>query len=575
MSRVTKPPSKRRLVVVDCETNGLFGDVRILSLAMVELRNGITHAAATWTMNPGNVPMDPGARAVNGLTFEMLRDSSPFALHADEIRWWLTAPRGERLTLIGHQVAFDARQLFGEFTRLGESLPSFDLLDTARLARAAGVAPDGKSLDALLRCLGLANSAPHTALGDTTATASAALAMLETIAATRSPDEVIALLNDLAQPYSPTNEPPLTRSLPTAELSEQHVKAHLIDLADGRRRRRSLDVCLAEDCDFLAVRMEDGIISPEHATQVIEWALGHLEGTELPRATAGQVLRGLGRALERSEDPALVVQVYRERLVAYLNEVGRCERERDESCAACLTHDSPCDFELVLRRCVEAYLNKSSSAFARPVPKQVESFLPGYNPKVLRSRGRPAQGFYGELCRNGHLDAAGYGVARVAEVRRVEGGRPWAHVLLNKAWRDGSRNPQMIEMLASMTVVDGLVDGVAHVHPKAPLKAAIRYIVACRRAHNDSEGPLFDALKKREDRLRKQVASKPRPPRDPEKARNLRSPHSTMLTTPLTNTAIAAKPERKVRKNARQKVARKGSRNKTSAASKRAPVKSS
>jgi DNA polymerase III epsilon subunit-like protein len=31
----------RRLVVVDCETNGLYGDVRILSLAMVELRNGI------------------------------------------------------------------------------------------------------------------------------------------------------------------------------------------------------------------------------------------------------------------------------------------------------------------------------------------------------------------------------------------------------------------------------------------------------------------------------------------------------------------------------------------------------
>jgi hypothetical protein len=61
------------------------------------------------------------------------------------------------------------------------------------------------------------------------------------------------------------------------QLSGEHLAAHLTNLSDGRRRARSLDVCLAEDCAILPTRMEDGILTTAHARQVINWAFDHLD----------------------------------------------------------------------------------------------------------------------------------------------------------------------------------------------------------------------------------------------------------------------------------------------------------
>ena len=49
---------------------------------------------------------------------------------------------------------------------------------------------------------------------------------------------------------------------------------------------------MKEECAFLAPRMEDGILEPEHVQQIVEWVLGWLEGYELPGTTDGQLLRG-------------------------------------------------------------------------------------------------------------------------------------------------------------------------------------------------------------------------------------------------------------------------------------------
>ena len=149
--------------------------------------------------------------------------------------------------------------------------------------------------------------------------------------------------------------------------------------------------------------------------------------------------------------------------------------------------------------------------------------------------------------RNGHLDAAGYGAYRVADVRRTQGGRPWAHAVLNKAWRDGCRNPLMVEMLASMVVVDGLVDGAAPDDSKTPIAAALGYIAECRAAHPRQHGQIFERLAKREVRLQALLDAPPRAPRDPDKAINLRQPHRALLADTLTNTAVAAKAVRKRR----------------------------
>ena len=547
----------RRLVAIDCETNGLFGNVRILSLAVVELRNSIAYDSKLWMMNPGNVPMDPSALAVNGLTPEMLTDAKRFSDHLDEIRSWLKAPHGSKMTLVGHKVAFDAKQLAGEFARLGEKLPRFDLLDTARLAEAAGVYPANQSLAALLDALGVPNTAPHTALGDALATGQAALALMKRISFGRSDDEMGEIIDSLATTYRAGSEKPLARSKPTAPLSKAHAAAHLIDLSDGRRRRGALDTCLFESCEFLSQRMEDGIVEPAHAPQVVDWALGYLEDYELSQAMVGQLLRGLGRALRRSEDPDLVLRIYRERLVPLLAELEPCGRTRARRCLSCRDRTGACDLMVVLRSCVDGFLDSSSSAFARPVPERVDQFLPGYDPRVLRKRGRPVEGFYGEMRRNDHLDAAGYGAYRVADVRRTQGGRAWAHAVLNKAWRDGCRNPQMTEMLASMVVVDGLVDGVEPTDPKVPVAAALSYIVECRTTYSSQHGQIFDRLAKRERRLAALIDAPERPQRDPVKAVNLRQPHATLLAEPLANAAVPVKkaPQRAAAK-AKQQPAR-------------------
>ena len=409
----------RRLVVIDSETNGLYGDVRILSLAVVELRRGLAYNSALWMMNPGNVYMEPGAIAVNGLTAELLADAESFADHVDDIVAWLTPAPGERLTLMGHKVNFDARQLLGEFARLGRPLPSFDLLDTARLAEAAKVIPANRSLAGLLDVLDLANTAPHTALGDTLAVAAAAVELMTRIAedpATSSFSDAIDSLCAPFQPAASTTTP--TRAVPESNLSEEHLAAHLADLSDGRRRRAALDVCLREDCELLATRMEDGIITTAHARQVVSWAFEHLEADKLSRVVQGRLLRGVGQALRRAENASFAAETYRTRVGPYVDAAKRCTKRR--ACERCAKDSGVCDFVDVLRRCVDAFINEHFDPFKQPTSKQVEAFLPGYNPSVLRGRGRPPQGFYGELIRAGHYDAAGYGVARVAEVRRVE-----------------------------------------------------------------------------------------------------------------------------------------------------------
>ena len=51
-----------RVVVVDTETNGLFGNVRILSLAAVELDVGFVVDSRAWLLNPGRVRLSTEAQ---------------------------------------------------------------------------------------------------------------------------------------------------------------------------------------------------------------------------------------------------------------------------------------------------------------------------------------------------------------------------------------------------------------------------------------------------------------------------------------------------------------------------------
>ena len=536
MSTRPKTPitvDNRRLVVTDCETNGLYGDVRILSLAFIELRRGVVYDSQSWVINPGNVRLEPSAVDVHGLTHEHLVEAESFDAYANDIVAWLDAPAGQRLTLVGHKVVFDARRLFDEFSRLGIELGPMDLLDTSRLAEAARVIPANRSLAGLLKVLDLANTAPHSAIGDAMAVAAAATEMLDRLAVGMDRAGLERILNELVTPFEPrVNDGQPTRQLPTQKLAPEHLEAHLTDLSDGRRRNAALDICLAENCEILATRMEDGITSVVQAKQVITWAFAALTTKKLKRETKGRLLRGVGQALKRVEDPAFAITTYHEQLHPYLISAKRCTKR--SACEWCKKGWGVCDFLNVLRSCVDASLHDVFDPFVRPDVRRIEEFLPGYDPRKQRQRGRPREGFYGELRRNGDLDAAGYGIAKAAEVRRVQGGRDWAYALLAKGWDDGCRTPAMIEMLASMTVVDaiGSEQGDGTFDPKAPFAWAIHYIDECFAAYPNQKGAVFTRLRKRRDRLEEQLTSPLRPPRDMDKAVNLRPGHTRHLGRP-------------------------------------------
>ncbi len=522
----------RRLVVVDCETNGLYGDVRILSLAMVELRNGIAADSKLWLVNPGNVPMDPGAIEVNGLTADLLEDASPFDALVDQVSDWLIAPEGDTLTLIGHKVKFDAKRLSDEFRRLGLTLPPLQLLDTSHLVESAHVHPATQSLESLLISLSLTNSAPHTALGDALATAAATVELMYRIVESDKACDLAQVLEGLCTTYDGVSGgSKIYPAAPAMELTDAHLRAHRANLADGRRRSQALDVCLAENCDILPTRMEDGIVTQAHARQVTAWALACIDADEsLSRVTIGHLLRGVGQALRRVEDPAYVLELYRCELAPYIDWKGPCTNE--DACERCANESGTCDFDGVLRRCVDAFVQDKFDPFAKPSKKRSSEFLAGYNPNVARTRGRPKEGFYGELRRAGHLDAAGYGVARVADVRRVEGGREWAYQLLRKAWDDGCRTPRLTEMLASMTVVDAVENdswGAVPKDPKAPVVTAVSLIDECVKSYRNQSAQIFERLTERRTRLIKVRDAAPRVARSPATTMNLRKPHSTII----------------------------------------------
>lgn len=152
------------------------GRHRAIEIALVECEHGRVKGTA-WhrRVNPG-VPVDPETYKKHRIATEQLRESPPFAAIAPEILARLLPRNGERVVLVAHNARFDVGVLRTEFELLGHSLPDLPILDTAGpLAREVGVIPRDASLDGLVTALGLVNTAPHSALGDATATAAAAL----------------------------------------------------------------------------------------------------------------------------------------------------------------------------------------------------------------------------------------------------------------------------------------------------------------------------------------------------------------------------------------------------------------
>lgn len=152
--------------VIDCETTGLDPKTdRIISLGMVEVKNGRIGQSREWFFNPGNVPISQEALQVHGITEEFLRDKPAIKSALPEILGLLHE------ALVGaHHLNFDMGFLKAETKRNNFPSPeafiagTFDTMEMSKEKWPGKVA----SLDGLCSRLGIptAHRVKHGALMD-------------------------------------------------------------------------------------------------------------------------------------------------------------------------------------------------------------------------------------------------------------------------------------------------------------------------------------------------------------------------------------------------------------------------
>jgi DNA polymerase-3 subunit epsilon len=149
------------IAVVDVETTGLaahFGD-RICEVGIVRAQDDQILDTYQTLVNPQR-PISPGARRVNGLSDEEVRQAPLFAEIAGEV-----LARIDGRTLVCHNAPFDLSFLEAELTRLGLPWQPASVIDTLEIARRY-YHFGSNSLAAVAARLGIETPQAHRALGD-------------------------------------------------------------------------------------------------------------------------------------------------------------------------------------------------------------------------------------------------------------------------------------------------------------------------------------------------------------------------------------------------------------------------
>lgn len=195
------PWREAELAVVDLELTGLDAKRdEIISIGVTPVRGGRIAADRYYrTVRPA-AEIGPDAAKVHALTVDELASSPPIGELLDEIREQL---RGR--VIVAHAAFVERAFLDRAFAPVRERLPR-DILDTAPLARAAGVAQVGQGvpqLEKLSRDLGLPVHTPHHALGDALTTAQVFLVLAARIEASRTRTLRISELARLTREHAP------------------------------------------------------------------------------------------------------------------------------------------------------------------------------------------------------------------------------------------------------------------------------------------------------------------------------------------------------------------------------------
>ena len=183
MVRLDQPWRSASYCAVDLETTGL--DLRrdvIISFGSVAIDGGrVIAGSSIYSLVRGPSRVSPEAIAVHSLRPADLADAPPWEESVDLLLQALTGR-----VLVAH-AAWIERAFLRRAFRVRQVPPPRIVVDTAALARAAGLAAVGASaepsLELLARDLGLPAHEPHHALGDALTTAEVFLALATRLAA--------------------------------------------------------------------------------------------------------------------------------------------------------------------------------------------------------------------------------------------------------------------------------------------------------------------------------------------------------------------------------------------------------
>ena len=179
-SPVWESPDGLRLVVIDVETVvGPEGKHRIVSLGAAVCRHGTVGHRVSWPINP-SCTVDEVTANIHGLTDDFLAQQPTIDEVVPDFLRLLRPRPGETVVLCAHHVRFDVPRLRDEIARTrAPALPDLPLLDTSGALRVlAGVSLRSRKLAELLRALDVTNLKEHDALADATATAEAAIRLI-------------------------------------------------------------------------------------------------------------------------------------------------------------------------------------------------------------------------------------------------------------------------------------------------------------------------------------------------------------------------------------------------------------
>lgn len=435
-----------RLVVIDVETAEGPEGHRIISFAAVTCRNDTVGGRWQEFINPG-IRIDAATMAVHGLTDERIAHEFDFATYAPRILETLGARPGETVVLAAHNVRFDVPLLREELNRAGFVLPDLPLLDTMRgLTAIAGVRPKGNSLDALLTKLGLTNFARHDALGDAVATAEAARLLLRRVAESGIDDLgrlLAAAADGTAQSviFSGPRHRPKSTSLAAPARPDSHLASHglILPVTAAPTRiaawAKSLDECAALRCDLLIDRVAAAqppiaLVFPAVLGVIrARAALNDVAGTATVLAPSLPLLERLPAGLVKRELRASAEAIDVE-LSRLFDPLGRCgDLDRCPNCR----FGEPCALD-VWR------LALGPAAIGGPLEVRARQF-------IMPTPGGRVQPYF-SLRARGHESLADAALRLIVRHYRATGFPDRADQLVDLAWANGCRDPEIAEAQA-------------------------------------------------------------------------------------------------------------------------------